>query len=77
VYRLCGFPPFYDDDNTKLFEKIKKGQFDFPSPSWDGISPEAMNIVRSLLIVDPSQRMTPEQLLKHPWILGETKVHKD
>jgi len=35
---LCGFPPFYDDDNFVLFEKIKRGEYDFPSPSWDNIS---------------------------------------
>jgi calcium/calmodulin-dependent protein kinase I len=38
LIRLCGFPPFYDDDNVVLFDKIKKGEYDFPSPSWDNIS---------------------------------------
>lgn len=52
-FRLCGFPPFYDDDNFELFEKIKKGQYDFPSPSWDNITPDAINIVKSLLKVNP------------------------
>jgi serine/threonine protein kinase len=60
IFRLCGFPPFYDDDNFELFEKIKKGQFDFPSPSWDNISPDAINIVKALLKVDPTERMTPD-----------------
>lgn len=35
---LCGFPPFYDDNNNVLFEKIKKGKYSFPSPHWDKIS---------------------------------------
>ena len=70
-YRLCGFPPFYDDDNLVLFEKIKKGQYEFPSPSWDNISPDAKNIIKSLLVVEPTDRMNPDDLLKHPWILGE------
>jgi len=35
---LCGFPPFFDDNNDKLFEKITKGKFEFPSPYWDDIS---------------------------------------
>ena len=59
-FRLCGFPPFYDDDNFVLFEKIKKGQYDFPSPSWDNITPDAINIVKSLLVVDPAKRLNPE-----------------
>jgi len=74
---LCGIPPFYDDDNMVLFDKIKKGTYDFPSPSWDNISPEAINIVKALLVVDPSKRMTPDELLKHPWILGETNTVND
>lgn len=69
---LAGFPPFYDEDNMVLFEKIKKGKYDFPTPPWDSLSNEAKDIIRHLLVVDPSKRWTCEQLLKHPWILGET-----
>ena len=35
---LCGFPPFYDENNTALFATIKSGLFDFPSPYWDPVS---------------------------------------
>jgi calcium/calmodulin-dependent protein kinase I len=73
---LSGFPPFYDEDNTVLFEKIKKGYFEFPSPTWDYISDEAKDIVRNLLLVDSSKRMTSDMLLKHPWVLGESCTDK-
>lgn len=76
LFRLSGFPPFFDNDSMVLFEKIKKGKYDFPSPIWDNISEEAKEIIRNLLVVDPSKRMTCEQLLKHPWILGETADSK-
>jgi len=69
---LCGFPPFYDEDNMVLFEKIKHGKYDFPSPVWDEISSEAKEIIKNLLVVDPSKRWNCEQLLRNPWILGET-----
>jgi serine/threonine protein kinase len=59
-----------------LFDKIKKGKFDFPPPTWDNISQEAKDIIINLLVVDPSKRMSCEQLLKHPWILGETPTDK-
>jgi len=39
---LCGFPPFYEENNDKLFERIRKGDFDFPSPHWDAISNEGI-----------------------------------
>lgn len=68
---LCGFPPFYDEDNMVLFEKIKRGKYDFPSPVWDQISTDAKEIIKNLLVVDPAARWNCEQLLRHPWILGE------
>jgi len=74
---LCGFPPFYDDDNIVLFEKIKKGIYDFPSPSWDHISKDVIELIKALLIVEPSKRMTPDELLKNPWINGETTKKGD
>ena len=40
VHRLCGFPPFYDENNAVLFAQIKSGAFDFPSPYWDCVSDE-------------------------------------
>ena len=76
MYRLCGYPPFYDDDNFVLFEKIKSGKFDYPEASWGKISDDAKYIVNNLLVVDPKKRMTLDELLKHSWILGVTTEKK-
>ncbi len=54
---LCGFPPFYDEDNAALFEQIKNGKFDFPSPYWDDISDQAKDLINKLLCVDRSERL--------------------
>eukprot|EP00352_Strombidinopsis_acuminata_P003276 CAMPEP_0176381638 /NCGR_PEP_ID=MMETSP0126-20121128/32040_1 /TAXON_ID=141414 ORGANISM="Strombidinopsis acuminatum, Strain SPMC142" /NCGR_SAMPLE_ID=MMETSP0126 /ASSEMBLY_ACC=CAM_ASM_000229 /LENGTH=226 /DNA_ID=CAMNT_0017745579 /DNA_START=264 /DNA_END=944 /DNA_ORIENTATION=- len=67
---LCGFPPFYSDNNQELFKMIQSGQYDFPSPYWDDVSESAKELVKSLLQVDPKQRLTADQVLMHPWILG-------
>lgn len=37
-FRLCGYPPFYEETESKLFEKIKEGYYEFESPFWDDIS---------------------------------------
>ncbi len=37
---LCGFPPFYDENTSVMFAHIKAGDFDFPSPEWDEVSPD-------------------------------------
>lgn len=60
-----------------LFEKIKRGLYEFPAPSWDNISADAKNIIKALLVVDPNQRMTPDELLRHPWVNGEISENKD
>lgn len=70
MFRLCGFPPFYDENNQQLFSLISKGKFDFPSPYWDTISDSAKNLIKQLLVVDPEARLTPDAILAHPWIVG-------
>jgi calcium/calmodulin-dependent protein kinase I len=65
---LCGFPPFYEESNQKLFEMIKGGTYDFPSPYWDEISDMAKDLIKQILVVDPKKRMTAEEILNHPWV---------
>jgi len=66
---LCGFPPFYDENNAVLFAQIKAGAFDFPSPYWDAVSAEAKDVILKLLVVDPVRRLSADQLLAHPWVV--------
>jgi calcium/calmodulin-dependent protein kinase I len=76
AFRLCGFPPFYEENNQKLFEMIKTCTFEFPSPFWDDVSDTAKDLIRSILVIDPSKRLTADQILVHPWVTGDkTPVH--
>jgi len=68
---LCGFPPFYGDNDAQLFKKVKAGAYKFIKPYWDPISAEAKDFVAKTLIVDPRQRAKIPDLLKHPWLAGE------
>ncbi|GLE11626.1 hypothetical protein PINS_up024161 [Pythium insidiosum] len=68
---LCGYPPFHDDSQPILFRKIKDGRFVFDAPYWDDVSDDAKDLIRKMLVVDPTQRWTAEQLLKHKWIVGD------
>uniref|UniRef100_A0A7S0VHK2 Protein kinase domain-containing protein n=1 Tax=Hemiselmis tepida TaxID=464990 RepID=A0A7S0VHK2_9CRYP len=65
---LCGFPPFYDENNAVLFQQIKKGDYSFPSPYWDDVSDGAKDLVRKILQVDPKKRLTVKTCLEHPWL---------
>ena len=68
---ICGFPPFYDDDNEVLFNLISNATFDYPSPYWDGVGADVKNLIDGLLVVDPALRLTAKQALQHPWITRE------
>jgi calcium/calmodulin-dependent protein kinase I len=70
---LCGFPPFYDDNNKLLFKKIVQAQYTFPDPYWTNISHDAKDLVAALLVVDPHKRLSATQVIDHPWIAGDNK----
>jgi calcium/calmodulin-dependent protein kinase I len=65
---LCGFPPFYADDNNTLFNMIKTADFEFHSPYWDNVSENAKDLIKKLLVVEPEKRLNTEEILKHPWL---------
>jgi len=67
---LCGFPPFFADTSTELFKRIIDVKYDFDDPAWDDVSEAPKEIIRKLLVKDPSQRMTASQLAEHPWVKG-------
>ncbi|TPX68139.1 hypothetical protein CcCBS67573_g07281 [Chytriomyces confervae] len=66
---LCGYPPFYDQNNVELFKQIMTGKFEFDRPWWDNITENAKDFIRRLLVLDPQQRFTARQALNHPFIL--------
>lgn len=59
-----------------MFALIKKGEFEFPSPYWDQISDLAKDLVRKILVTDPKKRLTAQQMLEDPWIVGEKTPRK-
>uniref|UniRef100_A0A3P8N8N1 calcium/calmodulin-dependent protein kinase n=1 Tax=Astatotilapia calliptera TaxID=8154 RepID=A0A3P8N8N1_ASTCA len=71
---LVGYPPFWDEDQHKLYQQIKAGAYDFPSPEWDTVTPEAKNLINQMLTINPAKRITAEQALKHPWICHRSTV---
>uniref|UniRef100_A0A8C2XRX0 Calcium/calmodulin dependent protein kinase I n=1 Tax=Cyclopterus lumpus TaxID=8103 RepID=A0A8C2XRX0_CYCLU len=74
---LCGYPPFYDENDAKLFEQILKAEYEFDSPYWDDISDSAKDFIVHLMQKDPNARYTCDQALQHPWIAGDTALEKN
>ena len=71
---LCGYPPFYDEDERELFRNIKGGRYTFHDEAWEAVSVEAIGMIKNMLCVNQKKRWTAQRLLSHPWIIDE-QVH--
>lgn len=66
---LAGRYPFSDMEHSLLFAKISRGHFTIP----ECLSSRARCLIRSLLRRDPSERITSEDILYHPWLAKEER----
>lgn len=65
---LCGYFPFYHDNERELYNQIRSGRFAMPDEDWGHVSSAAKDFVCSMLTPDPRLRATAGECLKHPWI---------
>ena len=68
---LCGYPPFVDENQSALFQKIRVGEWKFHDSAWKDISKEAKSLIKKLLVVNPRQRWTAKECLKSAWMTKE------
>ncbi|XP_050805014.1 ribosomal protein S6 kinase alpha-2 isoform X2 [Gopherus flavomarginatus] len=70
---LAGFTPFAngpDDTPEEILARIGSGKYALAGGNWDSVSDAAKDIVSKMLHVDPHQRLTAVQVLRHPWIVN-------
>ncbi|XP_008943062.1 PREDICTED: LOW QUALITY PROTEIN: serine/threonine-protein kinase H1-like [Merops nubicus] len=67
---LSGTMPFEDDNRTRLYRQILKGKYSYSGEPWPSVSNLAKDFIDRLLTVDPGDRMTALQALKHPWVVS-------
>ncbi|XP_057295950.1 MAP kinase-activated protein kinase 5-like [Hydractinia symbiolongicarpus] len=70
---LCGYPPFYSENPRKqlsqgMKRRIMHGEYDFPAPEWSKVSDLAKDVVKKMLVICPSERMSVQELVQHPWL---------
>lgn len=65
---LSGRPPFQSKSNRDILEKSARGDYSMEGKEWEGVSEEAKDLVRKMLIVDPEKRIKCEEILAHPWL---------
>uniref|UniRef100_A0A665W6M7 Ribosomal protein S6 kinase n=1 Tax=Echeneis naucrates TaxID=173247 RepID=A0A665W6M7_ECHNA len=74
---LAGFTPFAngpEDTPNEILNRIGNGHFSLTGGNWDTVSDAAKDLVSKMLHVDPHQRLTARQVLKHPWIVQRDKL---
>ncbi|ESN92473.1 hypothetical protein HELRODRAFT_89337 [Helobdella robusta] len=69
VCRDSNYEYICDYCREEHFEEIKRGRYDMSGPEWSSISEGAKDLIRYLLVVDPTKRLTAQQVLAHPWIV--------
>ncbi|KAF3673915.1 Calcium-dependent protein kinase 5 [Capsicum annuum] len=65
---LSGVPPFWAETQQGIFDAVLKGHIDFDSDPWPLISESAKDLIRKMLCMQPSERLTAHEVLCHPWI---------
>ncbi|EXJ77415.1 CAMK/CAMKL/KIN1 protein kinase [Capronia epimyces CBS 606.96] len=61
---VCGKVPFDDQSMPQLHAKIKRGVVDYPQ--W--LTAECKSIISRMLVVDPRDRASLQEIMNHPWM---------
>ena len=74
---LCGYLPFDDKNNTKLFKKILKCKYEFPDEKKIIISENAKDLIKKILRLNPEKRISLDEILEHPFLVYGNKKYKE
>lgn len=67
---LAGYPPFNGKTQKELFKQIRRGRYHFHEQFWGGVSEDAKDLVRHLLVVDAEKRYTAKMALGSTWMVA-------
>ena len=63
---LSGDPPFNGSNDSAIYKKIKKMEFNFPYEKWNNISSDAIDLINKCICLEEN-RLSAKEILKHPW----------
>jgi len=67
---LSGQKPFYGTSDCEMLAKVKSVTYDFEDPPcWTSVSEDAKELISRLLVLNLSDRLTAENVLRHRWIV--------
>lgn len=70
---LYGSPPFEAPGATETYRRILKVDLKFPAGTGTPADEGAQDLIKKLLVRNPEERLTIQQVLEHPWI----RAHAD
>mmetsp|Transcript_1951 Transcript_1951/g.3384 ORF Transcript_1951/g.3384 Transcript_1951/m.3384 type:complete len:197 (+) Transcript_1951:426-1016(+) len=70
---MSGYLPFQGDNRNEVFSKIQNAKYHFKHQEFEVCSPEVIDLIKRLLIVDPKKRLSAGEALKHIWF---TKIQQ-
>ncbi|KXS22189.1 Pkinase-domain-containing protein [Gonapodya prolifera JEL478] len=68
-FLLCGYTPFDANSQAEEIQNILKGKYAFePKEYWEDVSEDAKDFIRRLLVINPKDRLTAVDAMKHPFL---------
>ena len=61
---VCGYLPFEDDDNEKIYRKVVIGKYDIPKR----LSKNCKDLIQKILEVNPKKRIKLDDIKNHPFL---------
>ncbi|KAK9276210.1 hypothetical protein L1049_005741 [Liquidambar formosana] len=74
---LSGIPPFWGKTKSRIFDAVRVADLRFPPDPWDHISASARDLIKGMLCVDPSKRLTAAEVLDHSWMTDCQQAAQD
>ena len=68
---MSGLSPFSGRDDNETSENIKRCDLKFPSDFFAGISDNAFDFMRRLIVRSKQGRMNIFEAMEHPWLIGD------
>ena len=69
---LSGAPPFNGDSSDKIHQLILTKEPDFSAKLFPNVAASTIDILKRLLVKDPSKRITIEACFQHPFLQPAT-----
>ena len=64
---VSGLIPFQGATKGDVYDESRNGNYSFRSPQFQDVSPECRDLISTMLMLDPSERISIKEALGHDW----------